>query len=258
KKCKKGKKGRQDAFTRGCKEDSMKRTTGIKPQNIKSRIQSDGKRSKRGRFSSRCRSRSRSHGRRRRTSKKRSSKRSRKGRSSSRCRSRCSKRSTKGRSSARCRSRSRSRSRFGRRVKTSKRRRSKRSTKGRSSVRCRSRSRSRSRSRGRRRMISKRRCSGKYGKNVNPFFNFLKTFREKYKGTGSRASVIAKKGAEMWKSMSCEQKLEYIRQACEAQKKYGAKIRTWDLSRGQDSNPRFHLDDGSVASARAAASTGIP
>ncbi|KAJ9590674.1 hypothetical protein L9F63_016302, partial [Diploptera punctata] len=45
------------------------------------------------------------------------------------------------------------------------------------------------------------------------------TVREKYKGTGTRASVIAKKGAEIWKSMSCEQEQEYMRQACETQKK---------------------------------------
>ncbi|KAJ9589024.1 hypothetical protein L9F63_017668, partial [Diploptera punctata] len=38
----------------------------------------------------------------------------------------------------------------------------------------------------------RRKGGGKYGQNVNPFFNFLKTLRDKYKGCP--ANAIAKKG----------------------------------------------------------------
>ncbi|PSN29615.1 hypothetical protein C0J52_27870 [Blattella germanica] len=63
----------------------------------------------------------------------------------------------------------------------------------------------------------KRRCSGKYGNNINPFFNFLLCLKTKYKGCS--AVVIAKEGGKIWKSMSCQQKQAFIRAACKAQKR---------------------------------------
>ena len=116
----------------------------------------------------------------------------------------------RGKGRSRLRSRSRSKRRAGRSRSTSGCKRSKRGRGRRSGTRSRH-------SRGGRGKTMKRRCSGKYGKNVNPFFNFLKYLKGKYKGYP--ATVIAQKGAEIWNQLSCKEKQEFIRFACKAQKK---------------------------------------
>ena len=63
----------------------------------------------------------------------------------------------------------------------------------------------------------KKRCSGKYGQNVNPFFNFLLCIKQRYKGISP--IEVAKKGAVLWKKMSCKEKQEFIRAACKAQRR---------------------------------------
>ena len=65
----------------------------------------------------------------------------------------------------------------------------------------------------------KRRCSGKYGKNTNPFFNFLLSLKEKYKGTSGK--ILAVEGAKIWKTMDFQQKKLFAKATDEAQKKGG-------------------------------------
>ena len=72
-------------------------------------------------------------------------------------------------------------------------------------------------SRGGTRRRRRRRCFGKYGESINPFFNFLPSLKEKYKGLPARA--LTAEGARIWRAMSCEQKQPYVKTACEAQEK---------------------------------------
>ena len=67
----------------------------------------------------------------------------------------------------------------------------------------------------------KKRPSGKYGSNVNPFFNFLLCVKKKYKG--SPAKVIVKKGAEMWNKLNCEEKQVFIKDAIKTVQVMGTK-----------------------------------
>ena len=79
------------------------------------------------------------------------------------------------------------------------------------------RSRSRSLSGRRRGKTGNKRCLGKDSQSVNPFFNFLLSVKQKYKEL--TAIEISKKGAELWKKMTSEEREEYDRAAWEAQRK---------------------------------------
>ena len=78
-------------------------------------------------------------------------------------------------------------------------------------------SRSSSRSGRRRGKTGNKECLGRYGQNVNPFFNFLLSVKQKYKGLSP--IEVAKKGAELWNKMTCAERKEYDRAAWEAQRK---------------------------------------
>ena len=63
----------------------------------------------------------------------------------------------------------------------------------------------------------RRRPTGKYGRSVNPFFNFLSTLKNEYKGLP--AKVLTVEGGKIWRTMDCNQKQPYITAASEAQRR---------------------------------------
>ena len=65
----------------------------------------------------------------------------------------------------------------------------------------------------------RRRPTGKYGGSVNPFFNFLSTLKNEYKGLP--AKVLTVEGGKIWRTMDCNQKQPYITTASEVQRRRG-------------------------------------